>query len=65
MELAEFEVVADSLWNSAEGRFYKKGDTIKLPSNTQVKGGGSIKYANTDDEEPSKRKPGRPAKSVE
>jgi hypothetical protein len=42
IEMAEFKVVADSLWHSGECRPYKKGDIVKLPANTKVTDESSI-----------------------
>ena len=58
MELADFIVVSESLWNSQESRLYKKGETIRLPASTKTGPESSVQPA----QEAEKRR-GRPPKS--
>lgn len=44
-DMVDFIVEADSVWHSAEGKFYYKGQTISLPDSTKTVDGGAIKRA--------------------
>ena len=50
--MADFLVVAESVWHSGEGKVYRKGQIISLPASTKTKPESSVQPV-------AKTKPGK------
>lgn len=58
--MADYEVVADQVWHSGEGKYYKKGEIISLAEGIKCTAESSIKPVVP---EPEEKRRGRPPKS--